>query len=259
MYFDVEIWIVAVLCVAYFTAGFVDSIAGGGGLISIPVFLLTGIAPELVLGTNKMVVSAGTASSLATYAKQGYVIWKMALAGIPAAILGGCLGSKTVLLLNSAQIGKIVVFLMPLGILATLVPKKESRRPRELTNRAIYFYSPIICFLLGIYDGFFGPGTGSFFILFFHCILGMDLIYASATAKIFNLTTGVGSLIVFALHGKVLYTLAIPLAVSNIAGNIIGSKLAMKIGAPFVTKILVISLTMLLASLTWKFIIFSEA
>ena len=255
MYFDVEIWILVILCGVYFTAGFVDSIAGGGGLIGIPAFLLAGVPPELVLGTNKMVACIGTTSSLATYAKNGYVVWKMALAGIPAAIVGGFLGSKTVLLLDSAQIGKIIVFLLPFGILATLIPKKESQQIKELTNKAIYFYSPIICFVLGFYDGFFGPGTGSFFILLFYYILGMTLLYASATSKIFNLTTGVGSLIAFALNAKVLYVLGIPLAIANIAGNIIGSKLAMKIGAPFIRKMLIISLTILFASLAWKFII----
>ena len=137
----------------------------------------------------------------------------------------------------------------------TLLQKKDSLQTKELTNKAVYFYCPIICFALGFYDGFFGPGTGSFFILLFHFILGMGLIYASATSKIFNLTTGVGSLIAFALNDKVLYTLAIPLAISNIAGNILGSKLAMKIGAPFIRKMLVVSLVILLASLVWKFLI----
>ena len=258
MYLNVEVWIVIVLCGVYFTAGFVDSIAGGGGLISIPAFLLTGVPPELVLGTNKMVGCIGTTSSLMTYAKKGYVIWSLALAGIPAAILGGFIGSKTILLFDSAQIGKIIIFLLPLGIIAALMPKKESHQTKELTNKVTYIYNPVICFTLGFYDGFFGPGTGSFFILFFHFFLGMGLIYASATAKIFNLTTSVGSLVAFALNNKVLYTLAIPLAISNIAGNIIGSKLAMKIGAPFIRKMLIISLTILLVSLAWKFILFNN-
>ena len=258
MHLDVEIGIVIVLCAVYFTSGFVDSIAGGGGLISVPAFLLTGIPPELALGTNKMASCIGTTSSLATYAKSGYVIWRMALAGIPAALLGGFIGSKTVLLFSSAEIGKIVVFLLPLGILATLMPKKESAQAKELTDKAIYLYSPVICFALGFYDGFFGPGTGSFFIIFFNLLLGMGLLYASATAKIFNLTTGIGSFIAFALNGKVLYALGIPLALANIAGNIIGSRLAIQIGALFIRKMLILSLTILLASLAWKFIISTQ-
>ena len=235
---DTEIWLLAILCGTYFVAGFIDSIAGGGGLISIPVFLLTGVSPELVLGTNKMAACIGTTASLATYARKGYVLWKLAYTGIPCAVLGGFTGSKAILLFDGAQIGKLLVFLLPLGILVTLMPKKESIREQRLNHTSIYVYNPIICFVLGFYDGFFGPGTGSFFILAFHFILKIGLIHASATAKIFNLTTGLGSLVAFSLHGKVLYGLAIPLAIANITGNVIGTRLAMAIGPAFVRKTL---------------------
>jgi len=243
------------LCCVYFAAGFIDSVAGGGGLISIPLFLLVNVPADFVLGTNKMVTPFGTASALALYAKNGFVLWRMALLGLPAALLGGFLGSKTILLFDNTAIGHIVIFLLPLGIAATFISKNKTAEIKQLTKYSLYVYCPLICFCIGFYDGFFGPGTGSFFILAFHSLLGIGLIYASATAKLFNFASGVSSAIAFALQGKVLYFVAIPLAVSNIAGNVIGSKLAIKTGASFIRKILIVSLTILFISLIWKFFI----
>lgn len=250
---EIDLWIIAFLCGAYFVAGFIDSIAGGGGLISIPSFLLTGIPPDFVLGTNKVAASLGTASSLMTYARSGLVIWRVAILGLPAAIIGAFIGSKALLLFDSAMIGKIIVFLLPLGIFITLMPKKEIKTIKELATKDIYIYAPIVCLLIGFYDGFFGPGTGSFLIIAFHLILSMPLVQASATAKIFNLATGLGGLVAFSLHGKVLFLLAIPLAAANITGNIIGSRMVIKIGASFIRKVLLFSLALLFCSLFWKF------
>jgi uncharacterized membrane protein YfcA len=250
---DMEVWILAILCGAYFAAGFIDSVAGGGGLVSLPAFLLTGVAPELALGTNKMAASIGTAASLTAYARKGFVLWRLACVGIPCALLGGFAGSKAILLFDGANIGKILVFFLPLGMLATLASGKETFHEQAPGFASVYVHTPIICFVLGLYDGFFGPGTGSFFILAFHFIVKIGLIHASATAKMCNLTTGLGSLIAFALHGKVLYALVVPLAAANIAGNIVGARLAMKIGPLFVRKILLGSLSILFLSLMWKF------
>lgn len=250
---ELELWVVIILCGVYFAAGFIDSIAGGGGLISIPAFLLTGIPPELALGTNKLAAAIGTASSLLTYSRSGLIVWRLALVGLPIALLGGFLGSKVLMFFDSETIGRLVVFLLPLGIFATLIPKKETGRKKEITTLTLYLIVPAICAVIGFYDGFFGPGTGSFFILALYFIVGLGLVQASATAKIFNLASNFSSLCVFVLHGKVLYTLALPLAASNIAGNIIGSKMAIRIGSAFVRKMLIFSLTLLMISLICKF------
>lgn len=250
---EIDLLIVVILCCAYFAAGFIDSIAGGGGLIAIPAFLLTGIPPDLALGTNKLSASLGTASSLMTYARSGFVLWKIATLGLPAALVGAFIGSKTILFFDVEMIGKLVVFLLPLGILVTLIPKQSAKAVTELRSKDIWIFAPAICCVVGFYDGFFGPGTGSFFIIAFHFILRMSLVQASATAKIFNLATGAGGLIAFALQGKVLFGLAIPLAAANIAGNVIGSRMVIRIGAPFIRKVLIFSLFLLFSSLLWKF------
>ncbi len=246
---EYEIWVVVFLSAAYFLAGFIDSVAGGGGLIGVPAFLLAGIPAEFALGTNKMVGSTGTLTSLGIYARSGNVLWKLAVVGVPAALLGSFIGTETILLFDAAFIEKLIIFLLPIAIVVTLMPKKNTVEDAELSSKKLYTVGGLVCFCLGFYDGFFGPGTGSFFIISFNFFLGMSLLKASATAKIFNLATNVGSLIAFIINGKVLFLLAIPLATCNILGNIIGSKMAIRIGASFVRKVLIVSLTILLSTL----------
>lgn len=255
MEIEIGVGIIFLLCAAYFIAGFVDSIAGGGGLIGIPVFLLTGISPDYALGTNKLAACLGTSCSLITYSQKGYVLWRLSAIGVPAALLGGFLGSKAILYFDVETIGKMIVILLPLAIFITLAPKKISNTDREVSKKRKLFLTPLVCFMLGFYDGFLGPGTGSFFILAFHYFLGLGLVKASATSKIFNLATGISSFVAFALHGKVLYFVGIPLAFSNIAGNFLGSKMAINIGEKFVRKNLIFTLTLLFITLLWKLII----
>ncbi|MDR2503112.1 MAG: TSUP family transporter [Deltaproteobacteria bacterium] len=250
--FELDLWIVLALLPVYFAAGFIDSVAGGGGLIAAPAFLLTGTSPDLVLGTNKLAACMGTASSLINYARSGLALWRMAVVGLPAALLGSFLGTRVILLFDSAYIGRLIVLLLPLGVAATLIPKKDRGR-KELTRAGLYVFTPLVCLLIGFYDGFFGPGTGSFFILALHLATGVGLLQASATAKIFNLATNLGSLAVFIFYGKVLFALGLPLALANIAGNLLGSRMAIKIGAGFVRRVLSVSLSLLFFSLLWKF------
>lgn len=247
------LWTVAFLCFVYFVAGFIDSIAGGGGLISIPLFLLTGVPADLALGTNKLATPFGTAFALAVYARDKYVLWRMALLGLPASLAGGFLGSRVILFFDNTTINHIIIFLLPFAILATFLSKNKKEQLKPLTEYSLYVYCPSICFCIGFYDGFFGPGTGSFFILAFHYLLGIGLIYASATAKLFNFASGLSSFVAFAWQGKVLYLVGIPLAASNIVGNVIGSRLAIRIGPLFIKKILILSLAILFISLAWKF------
>lgn len=254
MEIEIGAGILSLLCTAYFLAGFVDSIAGGGGLIGIPVFLLTGIPPDYALGTNKLAACLGTSCSLLTYSQKGYVLWKLAVAGIPAALLGGFFGSKAILYFDVETIGKMIVILLPLAIFITLAPKKNLNTDREVGKKQ-KLLTPLVCFMLGFYDGFLGPGTGSFFILALHYFLGFNLVKASATSKIFNLATGISSFVVFALHGKVLYFVGIPLAFANIAGNFLGSKMAINVGEKFVRKNLIFTLMLLFITLLWKLII----
>jgi len=251
---ELDILVIFLLCLVYFCSGFIDSIAGGGGLLATPAFLLAGVPPDAVLGTNKMIASLGTASSLITYARSGMVLWKLAAVGLPASLLGGFMGTRTLLLFSNASIGKIIVILLPFGIIATLAPKKLSKdTTSELTPLQLYVLTPLICWAVSFYAGFFGPGSGSFFILALHYGLGLGLVQAAGSNKLFNLASSVGALYVFILNGKVLFSLVLPMAACCIAGNILGSTAAVRTGSDLVRKVLRFSLSLLFISLVWKF------
>lgn len=243
----------AVLSMAGFLTGLVDSIAGGGGLIMLPALLLAGVPAQTALGTNKFVGTLGTLAALVNFARSGLVLWKPALIGIPFALAGAAVGSRCVLAFDSATAGKIVVALLPFAALATLFPRRSIAEAASVSTGALYVFTPLICCGVGFYDGFFGPGAGSFYILAFHFILRMNLIRASATAKVFNLASNVGAFVVFLLDGQVFFFYAIPLAIANILGNITGSQMAIRIGSEVVRRVLLLSLGILFATLVWRF------
>ena len=252
---ELELSILLLLCLVSFAAGYLDSIAGGGGLLMLPAFLLCGVPADFALGTNKLTASLGTAASLATYARSGLVIWRLAVVGLPVAFLGAFIGSKLLLLLDSAAIGKVVLVLLPFGILATLLPKTARVQERELVSRDLYLRTPLVCAAVSLYEGFFGPGSASFFILGFHHFLGIGLVRAVASSKIFNFTAGMSSVLVYALHGRILWLEAIPLALAAVVGGVVGSRMAIRSGAGFIRKILALSLGLLFVSLVWKFLL----
>jgi len=180
-------------------------------------------------------------------------VWLAAWIGVPMVVLGAVFGANFLLFFDSVAIGKIIVMLLPLGILATFMPKKDQGHHEDMTSRGLYVYLPLICLILGFYEGFFGPGAGSFFILALHFFLRFGLLQASATTKLLNLGACFSGFLVLMWHGKVLYLLGLPLATANILGNYVGSKLAIRIGAGFVRRLLSVSLSLLFISLVWKF------
>lgn len=245
---------IIVCSVATFIAGVVDSIAGGGGLITMPAMLLMGVPPHYTLGTGKFATSLGTGLALFNFARNNLVLWRIAGMGVVFSLIGAYLGSRLALHIDSAVMGKVLVALLPVGMLVTLIPKKDSGGTvDDVTGYRYWLFVPAVSLLVGGYDGFFGPGAGSFFILAFHWVLRMGLIQASATAKVFNLASNVGSLIAFLISGHVLFALAIPMAIASMAGNWMGSRLAIRAGADMVRKFLLVSLTLLLATLVWRY------
>jgi len=249
----VEPWLIAVVSAASLAAGFVDSIAGGGGLLLVPALLLAGLPPQFALGTTKFASSFGTGAALANYVRNGKVVWKVALTGIVFTLVASWLGSRAVLGFDERFAGRLVVFLLPVAIISTLVRRPTAEPTSEPTGWKLALGVPAICAALGFYDGFFGPGTGSFLILAFSLFLGLDFVRASGTAKFFNLASNLGALAVFALHGKVVLAVGVPLALANIAGNQCGSSLALRRGAGLVRGFLLVSLAILLVSLVVKF------
>lgn len=236
-----------------FLGGVIDSIAGGGGLLTVPALLLTGTPTQMALGTNKFVGTLGTMAALVNFARSGLVLWRLAVVGIAFALIGSAAGTRAVLSFDSATAGRIVIALLPFAAAVTLIPRRSVQSKETFTTVDIWGILPIICFLVGFYDGFFGPGAGSFFILAFHFGLRMDLIRASALAKVFNLSSNIGAFAVFIWHGQMLFAYAVPMAVAGILGNLVGSQLAIHIGPTIVRRFLFLSLFILFATLIWKY------
>jgi hypothetical protein len=238
-------------------AGLIDSIAGGGGLISLPALMATGIPPHIALGTNKFQSMLGTSVGLANFSRKSKVLWKIALIGIPFSLIGSYIGAKLALIIASTLLAKILVALLPFAAFFVLFSKNIIKSCEESRVHRFMFWvvTPLVCAVIGTYDGFFGPGTGTFLILALVLFMRISLVHATATAKTFNLASNFGAFIAFIISGQIFYSYAIVMAATNIAGNIIGSHFAMKHGQKLIRKILVVSLTILFVYLAWKYLV----
>jgi uncharacterized membrane protein YfcA len=233
--------IIILLSLMSFLAGFIDSIAGGGGLILIPSLLLAGIPPQAALGTNKFAAIFGTSTALANFMKNGKVIWKIAGFGLAFSVIGSVIGTKAILYFDQNTTAKLIVMMLPITAIVTFFPKRQLKTSiSDFSKRDLYLYTPLLCLIVGFYDGFFGPGTGTFLIFGLYIFLGLHLINASAISKVFNLASNVGSFVTFAFADKVLYDIGIPIAISNLVGGYFGSILAIKKGQRFIKVSLLI-------------------
>ncbi|WP_217519670.1 TSUP family transporter [Vibrio metschnikovii] len=255
---DITLFLLIALMISAFAAGFIDSIAGGGGLILVPSFILAGLPPQLALGQEKIVSTLGTIAAIRNFVRNKKVIWTATITGIPAGLIGAYLGAKAILYFDPDTIGQIILFMLPFGIILSFIPKKNinKKENNEPINKTVILLGvPFAVFIIGFYDGFFGPGTGSFLILALHYLLKFDLVSSSATSKMFNFSSNIGALFAFVLSGNVLYALAIPLVVMNLLGNQVGSSSAMKYGSKLIQRTISISLSLLMLSLGYKFLL----
>jgi uncharacterized protein len=238
-----------------FLAGFVDAVAGGGGLILMPSLLVAGIPPQLALGTNKFAGMSGTMTALMNFIRSRKVIWKIALTGLGFSLVGSILGTRAILHFDQATASKIILLLLPAPAVMIFLPVKQLKTSvAEFSSIALYLYVPLLCLVIGFYDGFFGPGTGTFLIFGFYAFLGLHLINASALSKVFNVASNVGSFVTFVLAGKVIYSIGIPIALANILGGYIGSALAIKKGQEFIRIMLLLVFAILFVTLIFKHI-----
>lgn len=253
---DITLLILIALMVSAFAAGFIDSVAGGGGLILVPSFILAGLPPQLALGQEKIVSTLGTIAAIRNFIRNKKVIWTAVATGIPAGLIGAYAGAQAILYFDPDTIGKIILFMLPFGIILSFIPKKNRNEDNSapINKIVILFGVPTAVFVIGFYDGFFGPGTGSFLILALHYLLRFDLVSASATSKLFNFSSNIGALFAFMIAGNVLYMLAMPLVAMNLLGNHVGSSSAMKYGAKFIQRTISVSLSLLMISLGYKFL-----
>ena len=231
---ELSITIVIALCAVVFVAGFIDSVAGGGGILTLPAYLFVGIPPQCALGTNKLVSFFGTTMAVYNFIRNKKIVLKIIFIGILFSVLGSIAGTKSILFFNQEVAGRIITILLPLGAAAFFIPAKVVTLGYEFTKVDYYIKTPVICFALGFYDGFFGPGAGTFLAILFFMFVRVDLIRSTGNAKVFNLSSNLGSLITFVAAGKVVYAIALPLVISSMLGNYIGSYFAIRRGAKFI-------------------------
>lgn len=234
--FEITFSLFAVLVFGGFCAGFVDSIAGGGGLISLPVLLSVGLPPQLALGTNKLQGSFGTFAASYNYIRNGKVGLKSSMIGIFFTFIGAVLGAGLIQRLEPAFIKDLIPVLLMAVFFYTLVSKDLGfAKRRALMKPRMFFLG--FGLALGFYDGFFGPGTGSFWTVALMILLGQDMTEAAGVTRIMNFTSNIVALAVFVIGHNVLYTAGFCMAGGQIIGARIGSGMAISKGARFIRPI----------------------
>ena len=248
--FELALDVTLLLVAAAFAAGFVDAIAGGGGLITVPVLMLAGLPPAQALATNKVQGVFGAATAALSYASSGLVDLRSQMGAAAIAFLAGLAGAFCVSLIP-VQALRYVLPLILIAIAAFFALKpglSDADRTARITPTAFTaFVVPVIAF----YDGLIGPGTGAFFMLGFVMLAGYGILKATAHTKLLNFASNLGGLVAFALVGKPLWITGLAMGMAQIAGAWVGSRLAMRIGARLIKPLLVVTSTSLALKLIY--------
>ena len=239
-----------IVCPLVFLAGLIDSVAGGGGLISLPAYMAAGLSPLQAAGTNKLSACLGTMASTTRFVRERKVDWKAGIFAAIGAFPGSWLGALLQQHIPENAIRILMICAIPL--VAVIVLRRKNMDGRCLVGEG--FYRPmafVIGLIIGFYDGLIGPGTGTFLILLFTMLLGMEAVMASGTAKIVNLTSNVAALASYLANGadNILFALALPAAICGMLGNYIGASLTVKKGVGFIRYMLLVVLVLLLAKM----------
>ncbi len=244
-------WLIFVLL---FLTGFIDSIAGGGGLISLPSFLALGVPAHVALGTNKFSAFLGTGLSATYFARKGHVHWGSAIYALAGALAGSAVGARLALYLDERFLTYLLIVAIPAAALFILLRKDFGARERHLPPGRLAACSLAVGFGIGMYDGFFGPGTGTFLILAFTVVLGFGLLTACGNTKVVNFASNIAAVATFMASGDIDYGLGIPCALSAILGNFVGTRLAIKNGARIVRPVMLCVIALLLAKIVWDLV-----
>ena len=227
------------ICPLTFVAGVVDAVAGGGGLISLPAFLIAGLPVHNAIATNKMSSSMGTTIATLRYGLSGFIPWKLAPFCAVCAMLGSNWGANLALLLSDRVFKIVMLVMLPLTAWYVLRGQVLDTEKEPFSQRKTTLIAMVIALAVGVYDGFYGPGTGTFLLLGLTALGHMPLQQANGTTKVINLTSNITALAVFLLNGKVLLPLGIAAGLFNIAGNYLGARMFEKGGAKAVKPVMV--------------------
>lgn len=240
-----SIWVVLLIGVGVFCASFMDAIGGGGGIISVPVYLLAGLPVHNALGTNKLSSCLGTAASTFRYIKNGFVDWSLGIHSIALAMIGAYFGTSLQIIVSEKYLKYLLLIVLPVVAFILLKQKKfpeEKGEINEWKRRIIVWVSSLV---IGMYDGFYGPGTGTFLLLIFCNFAKMDLRTASGNVKIVNLASNIGAVTTSALAGKVIAPIGLIAAVFSITGHYLGAGVTIKNGAKIVRPVIFIVIGLL--------------
>ena len=208
-------------------SGFVDSIAGGGGLISVPTYILAGVPAEFILGTNKTVSTTGGSIAVFRYARSGFVIWKTVIIAVLCALIGSSLGAQASHILSPKIMVYILLTIVPVVFLLNSRLKKMAELERKETSLKTAVLAAFMGLSIGFYDGFFGPGTGTFLILFYVLAFHYSLQEASINARLVNYASNFAAFFVFLSSGRIAWNVAAVGICASILGNFVGSRLVL--------------------------------
>lgn len=252
--FGYPIWTVLLVCLGVFCASFMDAIGGGGGIISLPTYLLVGLPMHNALGTNKLSSCIGTVASTVRYIKNGYVDWFLGIPSVVLALAGAHLGTKLHLAMDEKYLKLVLIFILPV-IAVILLKKKDLPEEQGSLNkwlrRATVWGASLV---FGTYDGFYGPGTGTFLLLSFCYLAKMDVRTASGNVKLVNLSSNIGALCTSLSAGKVLVPLGLIAAVFSTIGQYFGAGLALKNGSKVVRPTILVVILLLAGKIILEFL-----
>ena len=247
-----------IVCPLVFLAGFVDSIAGGGGLISLPAYIIAGVPAHFAIGTNKLSSTLGTSISTWRYLKQGYLKGKQLILPVVCAcftaLAGSYLGSSFSMMVSDTVLKHMMMVVLPIVAFYVLRNKNMGAETEQqaLPVRAMLCISMAVAFVIGMYDGFYGPGTGTFLILIFMGLAHMTSMEAAAYTKIVNLSSNIASLVTFLVSGQVILPLGLAAAVFSIAGHYTGAGMVLKNGTKIIRPIILVVLALLFIKIVFN-------
>lgn len=249
--------ILLIVCPLVFLGGLIDAVAGGGGLITLPAYLLAGLSPHMASGTNKCGNAFGTFLSTGRFLKRGDVHMPSAVCAALGALAGAWLGAKLNMVMPDQILYYLMLAVVPIMAIFLLFKRDfgTENHSDQFSRSQLLAMSGGIGLAIGVYDGFFGPGAGTFLMLAFTGLCKFDLLTASGNTKMANSASNLASLVTFALAGKVMWSVGIPAALCGIAGNYVGSGLALKKGAKVIRPMFFVVLTLLVVRLSYDLVL----
>ncbi len=244
----------AFLAVAAFLAGLIDAVAGGGGLVQLPAMFSAypGLSPATLVGTGKVASLAGTANAALRYGRRVRIYWDATLPAMVSAFAFSMAGAYALTLIPAGPLRKSLPFILVILLVYTVAKKNlGAEHAPSLSGGRERAAALLAGAAIGFYDGVFGPGTGSFLMIVFVRVFGYDFLHASASTKVVNLATNLAALLLLAAKGHVWWQLGLVMALANVAGSQVGSRLALKHGSGFVRRVFIVVVTALIAKTAW--------